>query len=231
MRACALEGRAQLRWTRAGDGKPEHRVQEERGGGDCSNREHDRDQDRALQHVERLAVQCVRLPVEHGQPDPNRRQDLDEREAPVRDQQLHAVEERDEPAHHECQRRKEARSLTQRQDGVGHHRLIAFSYGMRVPTESRSQRRPASTCRVLRAARQTLWLWFGAGVCHRRSTISASRSPPTSRITRRRPAGARSHGTPAGERFPRGSSGVGRARRSQRSVEARSGSGSDGGFK
>ena len=171
--------------VRAGDRKPEHGIQEERGGGDCGDREHDRDQDRAAQHVKRLAVQCMCLPVEHDDPDPHRGHDLDEREPPIREQQLEPVEERHDPAGHERKRSEQAPRATQSKDRLLDHRLVAVPHGAHVAPEPRRQRHLGRECGVSDSAVRTLDLRSTAETAHRRPTIlacsSSSRAAPQRR--------------------------------------------------
>ena len=79
--------------TVARDGKGEYGVQEETRRGNSGNGQDDRDHDGTGQYMERLPVQHVGLQVEHGGPDPHRRQDLDQGQPPVGEQQLHAVKQ------------------------------------------------------------------------------------------------------------------------------------------
>src|SRR5580700_2943842 len=79
--------------TLARDSKGEHGVQEEARRGKGGNGQDDRDHDGTGQYMERLPVQHVSLQVEHGGPDPHRRRDLDQGQAPVSEQQLHSVKQ------------------------------------------------------------------------------------------------------------------------------------------
>ena len=128
VRAGLRERRPDLRCAGLNDREPEHGVEEEAGRGDRRDHEHDRDQDRAAQHVQGLAVQHVRLEVVHRQPDPHRRQDLNEREPPVREQQLEPVEEHHEAADHQRERSEHAPRPTQADDQLLHHRLITIAH-------------------------------------------------------------------------------------------------------
>jgi hypothetical protein len=71
------EGRPDGWPARRGDGKREHGVQEEAGGGDRGYAEHERDEDGPAQYVEGPPVQQMDFQVEHGGPDPHRREHLD----------------------------------------------------------------------------------------------------------------------------------------------------------
>ena len=87
------ERRPDHRRSRPGDGKGEDGVQEEAHGGDRGHGEHERDHDRPVHYMEGLPAQHVGLQIEHGEPDPHRREHLDQGKPPVGDQQLHPVEQ------------------------------------------------------------------------------------------------------------------------------------------
>jgi hypothetical protein len=72
--------------TRSRDRKCKYRIEEEARCGDCHDQQADRDQDRTAQDVKGFAVQYVQLDVEHRQPNPHRREDLDKGQPPVRDE-------------------------------------------------------------------------------------------------------------------------------------------------
>ena len=84
----------------------------------------DEDEQGTAQIVKRLAAKRVGFEVVHCDPDPHRGQELHEREPPVEDQQLHAVEEHDECADRERERRKDPPRLAECPDRVFHHPLV-----------------------------------------------------------------------------------------------------------
>ena len=60
-----------------------------------------------MDFFEGLPVQYVELQVEHRQPDPERRENLDQHQPPVRQQHLEPVEQEREGSHREGQRRED----------------------------------------------------------------------------------------------------------------------------
>ena len=80
-----------------------------------------------LRTSKRPGAKLVAFEVVHCDPDPHRGQELHEREPPVEDQQLHAVEEHDECADRERERRKDSPRLAERPDRVFHHPLVAVA--------------------------------------------------------------------------------------------------------
>jgi hypothetical protein len=99
--------------------------------------------------MKRLAVQYVHLPVEHRDPDPHRGQDLDEREPPIRKQQLEPLEERHDPADHERKRSEQTPRATELKDRLLNHRLVAISHGAHKAPEASPQRHVWLERRVL----------------------------------------------------------------------------------
>jgi hypothetical protein len=118
------------------DRKREHCVQEEAGG--CYGRdcEHDRDEDRAVQHANGLAVQGVLLEIEHREPDPHRRKDLHERQPPVREQKPQSAEEHRHAADHERERSQTPPRAAQAQDHLLDHRLVAVAHRAHEPPQA-----------------------------------------------------------------------------------------------
>ena len=118
-----------LRPARPGDGEREHGVQEETRRRDRGHGQHQRDHDRPGQFVKRLPVQHVRLQVEHGGPDPHRRQHLDQGEPPVREQQLHPREQHGNGTDGQRERSQPAPGPAQLQDPGFDGRHIAVPDG------------------------------------------------------------------------------------------------------
>src|SRR5919198_3658271 len=90
------------------DREGEDRVQVEARGGDQDDRDDERGLDGAVPDMELAAFEDVHLQVEQREPDPHRRQNLDQGEPPVRDEQLEALEEQDERAEREYEGRQAA---------------------------------------------------------------------------------------------------------------------------
>ncbi len=124
MRVRLAKGRSDL-GVRRGDGKGEDRVEEkapccQRGDGQC-----ERDEDRTAHDVELLPVQHVQLDVEHRHPDPHGRQDLHQGQPPVDEERLEPLEEHEEGAHDQGERRQPASRTAQVENGLPHRFLVA----------------------------------------------------------------------------------------------------------
>ena len=113
------EGRADLGLARIGDGEGEDPVQVEARRGEQRHAQDGGDEKGPADDVELLAVKHVELDIEHGEPDPHGGDDLHQREAPVRDEQLQALEEHQESADDECQGGEPAPALAELE-----HRLL-----------------------------------------------------------------------------------------------------------
>jgi hypothetical protein len=116
-----------LRRTRSRDGEREHRVEEEARGGDRRDGQHDRDPDWPAQHMKGMPVQDMGLQVEQGNPDPHRRQDLDQREAPAGEQQLDPLEQHDESADAEGKGGQQPPGLAQPDYRLLHGRFVTVA--------------------------------------------------------------------------------------------------------
>ncbi len=88
------------------------------------DRQADRDQHRAGQVAERLAVEQVALEVVHREPDPHRGDDLDQRQSPVGEDQPQAVEQQCEGADGERERGEHAPGPAQPQNRLLDLRLV-----------------------------------------------------------------------------------------------------------
>ena len=80
--------------------------------------------------VERSPVQNVGLEVEHREPDPHRRQDLDQGQAPVGEDELHSLEEHLEGPHGQRKGCEPAARAAHAQYRRLHHRFVAVADGL-----------------------------------------------------------------------------------------------------
>ena len=92
-----------------------------------------------MEHAERPAVEQVGLEVEQRDPDPHGRQHLDERQAPVREQQLHALEEHHERSDQEGEGSQVAAGAAEVEDGLFDRGVVTGSIAA-----TRSPMRPIS---------------------------------------------------------------------------------------
>ena len=84
--------------------------------------------------MELFALERMYFEVEQRKPDPHRRQHLDQRQTPVREEQLQTLKEHDEGADREDERSEDPPRAAQREDGGLHGGLVV------VP--DRAQKRP-----------------------------------------------------------------------------------------
>ena len=75
-------------------------------------------------------MQDVDLDVEHGQPDPHGRDDLHQRQAPIRDQELEALEEHEEGADDQSEGGEPAAAPAQIEHGPLHRGVVATPDGI-----------------------------------------------------------------------------------------------------
>ena len=86
-------------------------------------------------------MQNVRFEVEHREPDPHRRKDLNEGQAPVGEHQLEAVEEHREGARGERQRREPTPRLAETEDRFLGHRLVPLANRLHEPPDALTEPR------------------------------------------------------------------------------------------
>ena len=123
------ERRANLRRSRLRDGEREDAVEEETAGGKAGDDQEHEPEQRSTQKVKLFPVESVSLEVEHGGPDPHGREDLDEREPPVREEELHSLEEHGEGADQHRQGCQPTAALAECQDGSLDHRFVPCANG------------------------------------------------------------------------------------------------------
>ena len=108
----------------------------------------ERERGRPAPGVEVLPLERVRLEVEHRDPDPHRRQDLDEREPPVDENEPQTLEEHHERADREHERGKDPPRPAQREHGRLDRRLVPGLYRIDERAALRPQNLATRTARV-----------------------------------------------------------------------------------
>jgi hypothetical protein len=177
VRAGLGERRSHAGATRLHDREPEHGVEEEARRGDRRDDEHDRDQHRAAQHVEGLVMQRVCLQVVHGEPDPHRRQDLHQRQPPIREQQPEPVEQHREPTDHEGERSEQAMRPAEAQDHLLSGLLVAIAYRPHKSAKAGRDGRVRPCGRPSCLGRGRIRLAFAVGGVHSPQTTPPVHSP------------------------------------------------------
>ena len=171
------DGRPNLGATRPRDREREHRVEEEARHGDRDDGQDDRDEDRAAEHVEGVALQHVDPEVRHRHPDPDRREELYEREAPVGHEQLESVEQQREGADREREWREHAPRAAQAEDRLLDPGLVALLDGAHERADTSRQ---GSQALLHECAAAT-----GRAARAQRRRRSRARARPSVRIGRR----------------------------------------------
>ena len=136
------------------DGEGEDAVQVEAGRGEHDHPEDARDQQRAADDVELLAVEDVELDVEHGDPDPHGGHDLNHGQPPVGVEELHALEQHEEGTHDQGQRGEPAPALAELEDRLLHRLVVAAPDGVGQPADQGTRPGPGASGRVQATDRQ-----------------------------------------------------------------------------
>ena len=145
------ERRSDLGRPGSSDGECKDGVQEEANSRDQCHPDDGSEQCPAMDRVECLPMEHMGLEVEHGNPDPHGRHNLNQSQAPIRKEQLEALEQHGKCADHHTQRRKQATAAAQFDDCGLHHCVIPVADRVHENADLRDQGRSAR-CRVGRDA-------------------------------------------------------------------------------
>ena len=131
------EGGADLWLAGLRDGEGEDPVEVEAGRRDGDHAQHGGNQDGTAEDVELLAVEHVHLDVQHGGPDPHGGHDLHQGEAPVRHEELQALEQHQEGAHDQGQGGEPPAALAELEHGLLDGVVVAAVDGLDQAADAR----------------------------------------------------------------------------------------------